>query len=111
MSKVNEHMEPFSRIGRRLREEGNGVGLSLMQFVLHPDIDGEHNTAVGIFLLDEEAPKDVTVKMKADPEFDRMISDQKRAEEDEKARNARKELEGLQDDLRNPNKGLGLDDD
>lgn len=101
-----EEMEPIARLGRRLRDEAKDEGLTLMRFSVDPNLDGEVHEATAVFFIDEDAPERVE-----DPEFDALIAGQIKAEQEAKAAQARENMERLRDDLADPSKGLGFDDD
>ncbi len=101
-------MPPLTKLMRQLREQMKEVGMTLHHFSVAPNLDpsGIHH-AQAVVTLGEEPPP----KQEDDPEFDALIEGQKKAEDDARAAQARKELEELQAELADPSKGLGLDPD
>lgn len=99
-------MEPIARLGRRLRDETKDEGLQLMRFSVDPNLDGEVHEATAVFFIDEDAPAKTS-----DPEFEALIAGQIKAEQEAKAAQARQNMEQLRNDLSDPSKGLGFDDE
>jgi hypothetical protein len=104
---MSNELDPIIRLGRRLRDETKGIGLSMTRFSVEPNLDGDVHDATAMFFMDDEIPG---VSGEPDPEFDALIQGQLEAERNAKAAQARKSLENMREDLRDPRNGLGFDE-
>lgn len=102
-------LAPLSVVMKRLAEEAQKDGLQLVGFAVTPnyDPDGPH-TCQGVFRPIPDWNKDEP--QVEDPEFEDFIKAQERFEAEQKADEARQQLQSLRDDLKDPSSGLGLDD-
>lgn len=101
-------LAPISRLKKRLNDEAAEAGLDLTICTVDANYnpDGPHALKAVFYLTPEWDPN----KPEEDPEFEAFRKAQEKYEREERAKEARAQLEGLEQDLRNPNKGLGLDD-
>ena len=100
-------MPALTTLMKRLSEQMKEIGLHLHHFSIVPSTDpnGPHNAQAVVTLGTPPA------EQTSDPEFDAMIEGQRKAEQDAKVEEARKELEQLNESLTDPSKGIGLDDE
>lgn len=99
---------PFSRLMGRLAKECQEEGLHLFGMSIVPNYnpDGPHTAQALFHLLPDWGKGEPTVE---DPEFDAFIKAQEAHEADERVQKAREGLQGLADDLKRSDGGLGLD--
>lgn len=105
-------MQSFVRLGERLREQSQNVGLDMARFVIEPSLDGEVHSVHAMFLLDDDFEATAVESEPADsqPELDDLIAAEAAAEDDRRATEARERLKEIDEILRDPKNGLGLDD-
>ena len=107
----DNQIAPFVNLGRRLRDEARGVGLAMDRFFVMPNLDGENHTVTGIFTLDEEMEiTNETVGGAIDQAFEELVTDEADRALEEKLNRARENLRNFEESMRDPDKGLGLDD-
>lgn len=97
-------LRPFSRIGRRLREEAAKEGLEMKEFLVRPDLDDENATphAQAVFVLHNG---ELPAVAEEDPEFEAFLAGQVEAERQQKEEAAK---EGLADLSRRLQEGGGI---
>lgn len=87
-------MAPIVRLGKRLADAAQAIGLRLVAFGVVPDPEGgDHQVKAGF------VPADTPPALTADPEFDAIIEAQVRHEQEERAKKARNELEEFRKNL------------
>lgn len=99
----------LSRIMQRVMEVAGKHGLRINHFGIHPNLepDGPHYAHVIHTLDDDWKPE---TEQEADPEFERVIREAEEAERQAAQEEARAKLTDLRDSLRDPSRGIGLDD-
>ncbi len=98
-------LAPLSILVKRLHQEMKAKGLKVEQFIVNPNPDETVPThAQVIITIAEDTPR-----VEIDKDLEKMLETSRQADESAKAKDARKDLESLRDDLKNPNKGIGLD--
>lgn len=101
-------LAPLSILMKRAAEAAQAEGLNVQAFLVTPnwDPDGPHNVQIVFRPIPDWNKDEPKVE---DPEFEAFIEAQRKHEAEEKANQAREQLQGLADDLKDPNKGLGFD--
>lgn len=99
----------LARLHVLVAEAASKRGLLLRQFYVVPNMnpEGPHMASIvaGLDPDFEKQPEQV-----ADPEFEKVIRDAEKAEQEQQAEKARESLSKLRDTLSDRNKGIGLDD-
>lgn len=93
---------PLTQIGRQLQKKADELGLRMVTFSIVPDPSGTQHRVHATFVPNDDKPPTV----ESDPEFDSIMEAQRRYELEEKAKQAREELEQFRDKLDNPGKGF-----
>jgi hypothetical protein len=94
----DEAMRPFLKIGERLQEQAKSCGLRLATFAIIPDPHGGPHHIQATFMVDDTLPMDEPI----DPEFDKIMEDQRKYELEEKAKAAREELAKFREGFEKP---------
>lgn len=105
-------LAPLATVHRRLADLTTKDGILLRTFaaIIPRDTDGTF-AVQGVWVLDEDwKPSDAPEEEVSDPEFERVIKEAEDAEREQKATEAREQLSKLRDELKDPSKGIGLDD-
>lgn len=95
---------PLTHLMKRVIEVGKPLGFNVKTFAVLPneDPDGPHHVQL-LAHLTEELPESTKI---VDEEFDAIIAGDAKAAQHEKAEQARKELEELKEQLRDPKDGI-----
>lgn len=109
-----EHpIAPLSRLAGRASEALREQGIDMVSFLIQPGADpsGPHRAQLMLTLRPEDDKPPVDEHAEADDEiFGKLTEGHASQTQQERAERAREGLRDLADDLKNPNRGIGLDD-
>lgn len=100
---MSDPIEPLTQLGKRLQSQAESIGLRMVTFSVVPDPSGDHHVHASFI------PSENPVPESSDPEFDKIMEDQRRHELEERAKKEREELLKFRENLDDKGKGF-LDD-
>lgn len=106
MTDNEKPMDSIARLGRTVKQIGARYGLDMKMFLTEPDLDGGAHKAKIVFAVDEDRVTNTPVAVVVDPELERKWQEADEAEQARKAQESRSHLEGLEERLRDPKRGL-----